>query len=581
MRCLITTIKTANNLTIAKSQRVVEGLRVTIGRGTDRDIQVADDWVGLKHAAIYAGKNSVQIRASSVTGVIVNDRLCRVSRLQPGDVINIGENNIRVLDNFDQSLNETFDLNLCIEAAEDREVIEIDEQRYKTSLKKTRLISKRQSSWILFVSLIFLGLLIPLIFFVSSDNMQTLRKIPLPDDSIWSTGKLHRGHSFMGDGCENCHQKAFQKVENKACVNCHSGIENHLSDEHGGTELNGQDCAYCHKEHQGENNIIRQDEASCIECHQNIKHIDADSKLANVGDFGEAHPNFKVSLLVAASNPQQQSLKEEVVWSQIRRDINSADLKEKNNLKFSHKEHLNTAGIENETGAKEIMQCSACHQPQLDGGIMKPIAMEQHCSRCHRMEFDPNNPNRQIPHGEPNLVILTLKEYYSRQLLEGLTDATNRTQGKRQIRRPGSSPKKTKKQSQKEYALEWAMQQTTEIAADLIERKACVSCHQVTVDNDQPLAKRWTIKPVKIISQWYPKSRFSHRRHETMQCIDCHDASESETSENILMPDINNCRDCHSSNNDDSKVSSTCVLCHGFHGSNESSTTTAKIQWSP
>ena len=383
----------------------------------------------------------------------------------------------------------------------------------------------------------------------------------------------------MGDACENCHQSAFQSVENKACVQCHSNVEDHLDVAHVEADLNEEDCAYCHKEHQGQNNIIRQDEASCIDCHEDIKDFDVNSKLADVGEFGESHPNFKVSLLVPAKN--QDPLQQGFDWSVIRTDISSGNLKENNFLKFSHKDHLTKEGVENETGAKEFMQCSSCHQPQLDGGIMKPIAMEQHCSRCHRMEFDPNNPNRQIPHGEPKLVILTLKEYYSRQLLEGLTDATNRTQGKRQIRRPGASPKKTKNQSQKEFALEWALQQTEKIAADLIERKACVSCHQVSVDESQPLAKRWAIKPVKIIQQWYPKSQFSHRRHETMRCVDCHDAVESELSENILMPDINNCRDCHGSKDDDSKVSSSCVLCHGFHGKNEASKINQEIQWKP
>ena len=52
------------------------------------------------------------------------------------------------------------------------------------------------------------------------------------------------------------------------------------------------------------------------------------------------------------------------------------------------------------------------------GMLMKPITMEGACRRCHSLSFDKNNPSRQVPHGDPKRVVLTLEEYYSRVYLE-------------------------------------------------------------------------------------------------------------------------------------------------------------------
>ena len=42
--------------------------------------------------------------------------------------------------------------------------------------------------------------------------------------------------------------------------------------------------------------------------------------------------------------------------------------------------------------------------------------------------------------------------------------------------------------------------------------------------------------------------------------------AKSKTSEDIAIPDINNCRECHSGQLPaKNKVTSTCESCHGFH----------------
>ena len=60
--------------------------------------------------------------------------------------------------------------------------------------------------------------------------------------------------------------------------------------------------------------------------------------------------------------------------------------------------------------------------------------------------------------------------------------------------------------------------------------------------------------------------RFDHDKHRTNKCTDCHDVEKSHLSADIAIPDIANCRKCHTGNAPAAnKVVSTCVACHDFH----------------
>ena len=108
------------------------------------------------------------------------------------------------------------------------------------------------------------------------------------------------------------------------------------------------------------------------------------------------------------------------------------------------------------------------------------------------------------------------------------------------------------------------------MAADLFERRACATCHEVTrtaADKDVP----WKVLPVRLTDSFYPHANFSHAAHDTevTPCESCHRADESESSHDVLIPDIDDCRACHGSaiarRNDNSQIPSTCIMCHSFH----------------
>ena len=69
------------------------------------------------------------------------------------------------------------------------------------------------------------------------------------------------------------------------------------------------------------------------------------------------------------------------------------------------------------------------------------------------------------------------------------------------------------------------------------------------------------LAPIRLTEHWMPKAHFDHASHIAgQQCGDCHAAISSEQSSDVLMPGIEQCRDCHVKN-----LASTCMTCHGLH----------------
>jgi len=190
---------------------------------------------------------------------------------------------------------------------------------------------------------------------------------------------------------------------------------------------------------------------------------------------------------------------------------------------------------------------------------MQPISMDEHCSGCHTLAFDPDDPSRAVPHGDPEAVLQALVEYYSARLLGDDPGAVDR-----RLRRPGQ---RLTREDRDRVAAE-AKTKAMEIATDLFERRACVNCHEVTAtDGELP----WHVEPVKLTTRFFPHAVFTHASHETevSSCDSCHEASSSTLATDLLIPDIDSCRECHGSGiarrNSASQLASTCVTCHGFH----------------
>jgi len=192
---------------------------------------------------------------------------------------------------------------------------------------------------------------------------------------------------------------------------------------------------------------------------------------------------------------------------------------------------------------------------------MQPISMVEHCSGCHTLAFDPDDPSRVVPHGDPEAVVQSLIEYYSARLLGADPEAATQ-----RVRRPGQSLSRT----DRDRVAAEARVQALAVAGDLFERRACATCHEISSDpanREMP----WQVAPVTLADEFLPHANFSHAAHQTeiSSCDNCHNASSSTAAADLLIPDLDSCRECHGSGNSRlnaaNQTPSACVMCHSFH----------------
>jgi hypothetical protein len=191
--------------------------------------------------------------------------------------------------------------------------------------------------------------------------------------------------------------------------------------------------------------------------------------------------------------------------------------------------------------------------------------MENNCRSCHTLVFDPDAPKREVPHGDPDTVLLTLEEYYSREFLR---DSLGRTPSPQEVRdfilrRPGGTVARRQEQALN-LASPWG--KANSVAQEIFEKTTCKTCHEISIDDSDKYLSKWRVDPIRLTKQWMPKSEFDHYRHRTSDCSLCHAASTSEQSSDVLMPNLDNCETCHTgARTHENKSPSSCVTCHQFH----------------
>ena len=549
MRCQISFITKKSKGGIIRRDTTVDNEVIRIGRSTANEIYLEDFRTTLHHATIHDRQGKFFIEAQSGSEVRVNGKSKDATPIKDGDVIAIGPYDLTIKSGTDGH-------ELCIEVELVRPLgddLEALKTRSVTSLSATGL-SKRTWSWLLFIVIAGLFIALPLAAFFNPQIHAMFKDKPVTADIAWKTGEFDSAHQFFAKDCKACHQKAFITVRDSACIACHTETHTHADPEFYKLDtLTNTRCATCHKEHNGSNALIRRDEQLCGDCHKDLDK-QVSTNLANVRDFGNDHPEFKASLFTYNSADKS--------FNKIRVSMKHiAEHKEQSNLKFNHKKHLSPDGVD-APGGSRVMVCADCHQPDPGGAGMASINMERDCQECHRLEFEPDSPQRQVPHGNVEFVLDALTEYYGNLALQGGYQDVTAPKVVRNRRRPGEHLTR----EERKVAFDWAKDKALDVGADLFEGRVCSTCHTVKrVRSDYP--PRWDIAPVRVADKWFPKANFTHARHKTMLCADCHDVTKSEKSSDVLIPGIENCHQCHAGTEASSneKLTSTCVDCHGFH----------------
>ena len=538
MRTLIRFLTRAAGGTIETRDRIVDGDAITLGRATDRTLHLKDSRVALEHARIFRSGGRVLLACKSPAQAVVNGAVKRDAELHVGDTVQIGANTLRLIEP-DEGLDLAFTFEL--DASADTQSTVVD--RPRLSLHELGMY-KRRWAWGMFIALLSLGLLVPLSGAVRKDGSETLRSLHLPSDRAWLSGPLHVSHAGLNERCEACHEKPFVRVRSEACLTCHApNIHTHVSTTASQpVAMERLACTSCHAEHEEPARLIQTDQRLCASCHGGAAVSSAISRRTlRATDFLLDHPDFADVDTDSHARPLQGG------------------------LHFAHDVHLDPKGVKAPEGTV-VMKCADCHQPEAGGRRMQPVRMEQHCASCHRLDFDPADPDRAVPHGDPKRVMATLVEYYSARYLANAPDRFASARPARAVELPAIALSR----SEQERLLALARTRAATVARDLFERRVCSECHDVKRE-EGPEGPTWTVAKVSTVDAWMPNARFDHSKHGTAltPCATCHDASHSKQAADVLMPAIQTCRTCHGGEENHSAsshlIASTCTSCHAFH----------------
>src|SRR4051812_5522436 len=196
------------------------------------------------------------------------------------------------------------------------------------------------------------------------------------------------------------------------CEHCHVGHSFHEPN-----VARAHSCSACHREHQGSGLMARTTDANCLSCHANPQVM-----LASF-EMGKKLPPEAFNYLPAQGRLMFQAPRPERGYTGLIHSfatdhpefqVIAEKLKDPDKLKFNHALHLTSANIPQLNGHK--LDCADCHKADAAGGYYLKISYDDNCKACHSLQFDVNNPELRVPHGNAEHVrafLRSLPEQYS------------------------------------------------------------------------------------------------------------------------------------------------------------------------
>ncbi len=555
MDVLLRQLRRAPDGTAEYQDTEISADQLSVGSGADCTIQLLGEGVASHHAVIRGSARALTIACARGCKLEIQGKAVDSASLPIGGEVKIGGNRLR-------SVEPPGGFDVAIEIEADTEVeASAYERAFRTDLAATWL-SKRGGAWLLAALVLALGLLIP----YGSIPPQRAGKLPppyLPSDRIWSAGPLIPAHELAaGKRCAGCHERIFIHVRDAACHECHKTLLDHVEASRLKSTRLGppQRCAQCHREHNAPvTGLVVRDDQLCIDCHADSSRRFGALKVKSVTGFSSsAHPAFTVTLFKPAANANGGLID----WVARPEPIGAAH--EQSNLKFSHAQHLDVSRVTrlSDGGA---LGCSDCHVPDADGEHFVPITMQRSCGACHELTFDPNAPDRLLPHGRPRDAILLIQDYFARQAVDPTP-----TQPTRQRRRLPDEV--TPEEVCSGNSLSCAARRAQFEIETQFKTKGCASCHNVTDTRATDVLDRYQVAPVRLTRDYFPDVHFSHRLHAVQKgksgdeaCLSCHAVQKSKSSADVFIPDLPKCLECHSEKLTLDRVALQCSSCHSYH----------------
>lgn len=441
-------------------------------------------------------------------------------------------------------------------------------ERYQPNLTLYRRIRASRSAWLVVSAILCAGILAAVLYY----NQRGPQK-------FFTVGPISAAHVSFGNDCAKCHAGVItsstglrqmlsdrfnrgiplQPIDRK-CETCHA---QHIL--HQPNVVEDRSCAVCHQEHKGAASLRLVASAECAACHNDQQMMEASARKGRqlspaAFQIHKVRPMQVAFELRRPPNGYTHTFAS--FWSdhpefQLQRE----HAHDPDTLRFNHQRHFAT-DIPSLNGRK--LECASCHTVDEGGRFMKRISFAANCQPCHSLQFDPSNPDLTLPHGDPNAVhafFQTLPTQYAQLAIRrGLQDPKQiRSFVTQQLVRLRDS-------HQSAEALERDAFFTTDPYRPNAPTNAqgrgafygCAVCHEVTPRGAEAPA---VTKPL-LFDRWMTHAQFSHASHVNVKCNDCHHATTSSQTSDVLMPAKASCVTCHSPQG---KVVAECITCHTYH----------------
>jgi mono/diheme cytochrome c family protein len=107
----------------------------------------------------------------------------------------------------------------------------------------------------------------------------------------------------------------------------------------------------------------------------------------------------------------------------------------------------------------------------------------------------------------------------------------------------------------------WVADKSLKAEKNLYGASGCLYCHTSNTKPDPEQALPVYHK-TNIPVRWLPHNSFDHGVHRPIGCVECHKATTSEKTSDVLLPSVVTCQQCH---RDSGGARAGCVECHLYH----------------
>ena len=409
-------------------------------------------------------------------------------------------------------------------------------------------------------------------------------------EKFFNAGTLSASHASLVNKCGSCHDAslmtgsrltpalfravvrdrfhngiAFDPIDKK-CESCHKQHSLHEAN-----VVQNRSCSACHQEHQGAAILKAVASSQCATCHGNSQVMEASAQKGSEMEpaLFQRHPHPPQQVVFELLRPARgytqavHSFWEDHPEFQLNTEkARDPKVRDPDTLRFNHQRHFapDIPPLDQE-GTK--LDCTYCHKPETEGRLMKRITFAANCQSCHSLQFDLHNPELTLPHGSATAVLGFLRSLPTQY--EELARSKGTNPG--QIR---SFVEQQRRQLRNQFGSDDELIRSVFFTTDPYKPQqraapptrasfaGCRFCHDV---KPAAVGAPLITKPI-LVDRWITRSNFNHARHGSVKCDDCHHASQSRETSDILMPVKAKCVTCHSPVG---KVVAECITCHKYH----------------